>query len=257
MSADCIHGLEAALCDQCTPKAAPVASAVTAPAKVTRTRAVRRPAARKSPMISESAAVVDPGTKRIFHLTHLRNLPGILSAGELRADTHGAEPEVDLSSPDNRARRREALLEAGGVVASYVPFFLTPLADVWALRLDKAEDDRLASATLSLSASEFVMLVSTVGRVGKGVVLATGDAAAPSTRFVPLSGDPVTVPRLDDEQEPQAELLVPESLSLNAVTLIGVANDLARGQVREALRSSGFSPKIAVYPPWFQPVERD
>lgn len=230
---------------------------MTAPVRATRTRAVRRPAARKSPMIREDAAVVDPGTKRIFHLTHLRNLPGMLSAGEIRADVHGADPVVDLSSKDNRARRRSTQLEAGGVVAGYVPFFLTPLADVWTGRLDKNEDERLASDTLVLAASEFVMLVSTVGRAGKGVILATGDAAVESTGFVPLTADPVTVPRLDAEQELEAELLVPETLSLTAVTLIGVANDRARGQVREALRSSGFSPKVAVYPPWFQPVERD
>ena len=208
-------------------------------------------------MITEDAAVVDHGTKRIFHLTHLRNLPGILAAGELRADVRGAEPVVDISSPENRARRREAQVESGGRVAGYVPFFLTPLADVWAGRLDKNDDERLSQETLSLAASEFVMLVSTVGQAGEGIVLANGDAAVEITRFVSLSGSPVRVPRLDAEQEFEAELLIPETLSLAAVTLIGVANDRARGQVREALRSSGFSPKVAVYPPWFQPLERD
>lgn len=255
--AECIHGLDSALCDQCTPKAmAPsVPAARTTP---TRTRTVRqRVAPRRAPLLSEKATVVDHGAKRIFHVTHLRNVPGILDAGCIRSDALGAEPVVDLSSVDNRQNRREAEVTPGVSVAGFVPFFLAPLADVWAGVLSRVADERLAAGARVLPASEFVMFVSTVKHAGMGAVLADGDAAGELTRFTPLTGDILRVPSLDEERELTAELLVPGSFALEAVTLVGVANDKARSQVRNVLRGSAFSPKIAVYPPWFQPVERD
>jgi hypothetical protein len=39
------------------------------------------------------------------------------------------------------------------------------------------------------------------------------------------------------------------------VTLIGVANDRVRDEVRGMLKSSAHSPKVSVYPPWFQKPE--
>jgi hypothetical protein len=48
-----------------------------------------------------------------------------------------------------------------------------------------------------------------------------------------------------------AEYLVPESLPFELVTLVGVAHDKARSEAKGILQSSAFSPKVAVYPPWF------
>ena len=36
------------------------------------------------------------------------------------------------------------------------------------------------------------------------------------------------------------------------VSLIGVANDRVRDEVKSILRSSPYSTKVAVYPPWFE-----
>jgi hypothetical protein len=44
-------------------------------------------------------------------------------------------------------------------------------------------------------------------------------------------------------------------LPLESVTLIGVANDKVRQSVRDLLAGSSFTPKISVYPPWFQQSE--
>ena len=263
MTDDCIHGLVAELCDQCTPKVVPVVSGTTSPS-LTRSRSPRRkPPSRRAPLLSEKATTVDPGTKRIFHVTHLRNLPGILSAGCIQADARGALPVVDLSSVENRARRRAAAVSSGESVASFVPFFLVPHAELWAGALAGAADERLAPAAQKLPAGEFVMLVSTMGQIAKselasgGVVLADDDAAATVARFTVVDGKAVRLPRLDEGRELVAELLVQDSFPMGSISLVGVANDKARGQVRELLRASEFSPKIAVYPPWFQPVEPD
>ena len=52
-----------------------------------------------------------------------------------------------------------------------------------------------------------------------------------------------------------AEALAHGSFPIDAVQLIGVANDRVRDTVKDLLADSGFTPKVAVYPPWFQPAE--
>ncbi|MES1211928.1 MAG: hypothetical protein ABUT11_00115, partial [Leifsonia sp.] len=58
-------------------------------------------------------------------------------------------------------------------------------------------------------------------------------------------------------------LLAPPPVPFSAITLVGVANEPVRDQVRQLLadagvghasngRSEGAAPKVAVYPPWFQ-----
>ena len=269
MTDDCIHGLVAELCDQCTPKAVPVVSG-TPSSSASRSRSPRRkPSTRRAPLLSEKATIVDHGTKRIFHVTHLRNLPGILASGCIYADASGAEPVIDLSSAETRALRRAAAVSSGESVASFVPFFLVPHAEVWAGVLTGTADERLAPAVRALPVAEFVMLVSTMGQISQvghtgqgefaadGVVLADDDAAAAVTRFTAVEGENLRLPRLDEGRELVAELLVQDSFPMGSVALVGVANDKVRGQVRELLRASEFSPKIAVYPPWFQPGEPD
>ena len=208
-------------------------------------------------MTAEKPAVVDTGAKRIFHVTHVRNLAGILKGGRLLSDSAGAEPVVDISSADNREVRRSTEVGAGGTVADYVPFFLAPNADVWDGIRAKSPNDRLSQDVHGTPASDFVMLVSTVGAAGRNTVVADGDAADPRTRFTVLAELGARMPhRFDDEDaELAAEFLVKKSFAFDLVTLVGVANDKARREVRAILQASQFSPKIAVYPPWFQRPE--
>jgi hypothetical protein len=169
---------------------------------------------------------VDAGARRIFHLTHLRNLPGIVAAGRILADAAGAQPIVDLSSADTRDRRREAMV-AGRPVADFVPFFLAPDAPLWLRMRGRVPDSRLADEAQGLPAAEFVLLVSSVREAGEGALLA------------------------DDK----SELLVPGEFPFSGVALVGVANDRVRTEVRALLGPAGFGQKVSVYPPWFERPE--
>jgi hypothetical protein len=51
-----------------------------------------------------------------------------------------------------------------------------------------------------------------------------------------------------------AEALSPVPVPLSSVALIGVANEPVRDRVREMLRGASATPRVAVYPPWFQPT---
>lgn len=246
MTTECIHGLDTARCDLCSPRTPPPAAPV---------RSRRAPAQRKAAPISRTKPVaVDSGARRIFHVTHRRNLAGILAAGSLLSEAAGAAPLVDISAEDNRELRREAST-GRGPVAAFVPFFLAPNAIQWEGVCGGEPDHRLAERPRFPPASEFVMLVSTVLAGGKDALVADGDAADPATRFSSLAELRGRMPRaLGDEEDVlrSAEFLVPGELPFSAVTLLGVANDKVRAEVRTLLAEHGFAQKVSVYPPWFQ-----
>lgn len=245
MTPECIHGLELARCDICSPRTLP-------PARVAPRRAP--PGRRAAPIDTTKPVTVDHGARRIFHLTHHRNLPGILEAGRVLSDAAGAAPVVDISTPDNRELRRE--LSAGPApVAGFVPFYLAPDAIQWETMRRGQRDHRLADSVRTTPASEFVMLVSTLRAGGADALIADGDAADVATRFSSQAEAAGRMPRrFYDEEDAlrSAEFLVPHEFPFTAVTLIGVANDKVRSEVRALLAEHGFAQKVSVYPPWFQ-----
>lgn len=64
----------------------------------------------------------------LFHFTHVDNLPAVLEAGELLADTELAQHgtltcEAGHQSIKQRRRHKEVTCRPGGVVGDYVPFY--------------------------------------------------------------------------------------------------------------------------------------
>jgi hypothetical protein len=245
---ECIHGLDKALCDLCTPK--PVPKVEPSAPKVVRPRSASR-----SRVAGAAGPSVQSADQRIYHLTHMRNLPAILTSGCLLADTQGAQPIVDISSDDNREERRAATVTGAGSVADFVPFFVTPDSAVWRSIRSSSPDPRLTPEAREAAPAEYVVLVTTIGKAGHdSSVVAVGDAADAQTRFATTPEQATRElgrMRGDDDLLGQAELLVPERLPFDAVTLIGVANDRARNEVREILAMSDFDTKVSIYPPWF------
>jgi hypothetical protein len=209
------------------------------------------------------------GEQRIYHITHIKNLPAILDNGQLLPQAGGAVPEVDISSADNRQARQATTVpgQADRSVSHYVPFFLSPDSSLWDSIRSHDADPRLAGSADAWATFDFVVLVSTVGTASghtgdDGTVVTDGDAAAAVSRFAAtadarermlraLRGGSASDAILD------AEFLVAESFPFELVTLIGVANDKVRDAVKGILAPSGFRPKVAVYPPWFQPADVD
>lgn len=265
--AECIHGLEAGLCDQCFPKAVPLLEIVTAAGQ---RNARAKAAVTRRAASAASKTVESVGDQRIYHLTHVRNLPQILSAGELLADASDAwvdRPAVDLSSADTRESRRATAVSGLGSanVAEFVPFFLVPNATIWEDIRANTPDPRLSSDARDVVVADFVLLVSTVKQAAEdtddgAIVVTDGDAAHVLTRFAASTESSERMLRrlrADDNVETivEAELLVKDRYPFELVTLIGVANDRARDEVKAILKSSAHSPKVAVYPPWFQRPE--
>ena len=218
--------------------------------------------------------------QRVYHLTHISNLPAIVQSGRLIAtDSLVTRPTVDISTSATRdARRAATVSDDGRSVNEYVPFFLSPNATVWEnIRSDRA-DARLALDHHGSTAFDFVMLVSTVKKINEGLVgaaatdagavpseisnvpgvvaVTNGDAAATLTRSgstLATAESMLQVLRAETDGTMllEAELLVPDAVPLELITLIGVCNDNVRESVRGILKASDFKPKVAVYPPWF------
>lgn len=264
---ECIHGLDLALCDSCSPKPdavdvkpAPRKRAL-APASL-RSPAPNTPPAPK-PVILRNR-MDDVREQRIYHVTHVKNLPGILADGFIFADASDewtSRPVVDVSSADTRDARR-SIEVAGRPLSAFVPFYLSPDARVWEGMRAGTADPRLSPEVRALPASEYVILVSAVRSVPEetAVVVSDGDAANSFSTF----GDDkdgsermLRSLRITDELERirSAELLVEGSFPVGDITVIGVAHHGARDQVREIVDASDYLPKVSVYPPWFAKPE--
>ena len=258
---ECIHGLEGQRCDQCFPKIVPVSEVV-----IKSRPAARATPGRRATVRLADAPVDDVGEQRLYHLTHLSNLAAIVAAGALLADAHEASPSVDISAADNRELRRSVVTRLGGqTVASYVPFFLAPDSTMFRAIRNQEFDPRLAIDYQQTPPADFVVLVSTVKAVvdlGDATEFAVtdGDATGATTRFAMT---PDATERMlrnirankDSPAQHVAEFLVEQTVPFELVTVIGVANDRARAAVKATLKGSAFSPKVSVYPPWFQREE--
>ncbi len=253
MAAECIHGFEEGLCDTCFPKAPPVRPAAVKALRVSAPRASAgaRPAKRTA---AGTGAPVNLLDQRVYHVTHLSNLPEILAARELVAGA-GATLEVDLSSPLTRELRTTAEVAPGVSVASHVPFALAPDSVFWEELRRGAVEPRWSAAARLAASHDFVFLVSTLRTLGS-FVLADGDAAGTYTRFAAAPDAALgMLGRLHGaEQLRDAEALVAGSVPFDSVQLIGVANEPVRDRVRSLLASAGLATKVAVYPPWFVEV---
>lgn len=247
---ECIHGLEIERCDICAPRKQKISADGVSEVKPARARPKR--ASRAS--ASTKQVTVDPGTRRIFHLTHIKNLAGILEEKRILSDVAGANPVVDISTADNRELRRE--VSAGSKpVAAFVPFFLAADAVLWEDLCTGVASHQLSEDSQRIPASEFVVLVGSMGAAGEDAVIADGDAADPATQFSSPDMLGGRMPRRFFEEEDSlryAEVLVPDAFPFESVTLIGVANDKVRTRVRELISAQGYGQKVSVYPPWFQ-----
>lgn len=278
MDEECIHGFGRGDCAACYP---PPVVEVVAPVKKARASGPRSTSLREPAGAAGSTAsaktvkkpLVPVADRRIYHVTHIGNLPGIVERGVVSADAaeDAAEAVRVFSAQAIADRGATAVPGRDADVAAHVPFALTPNSSVWESIRGGIDDPRLDATAAGAAASEFVILVSTVrlafaaqaasdGAPDAGVVVADGYAAAPLTRF---ATSPAEVERMlhliGDDEEPsallEAELLVPGEFPFESVTLIGVANDRVRDEVRRIHHAASHTPKIAVYPPWFQSAQ--
>ncbi len=241
------------MCASCFPPDPPAVPLPVKRTPRTAARSLRTPA----PGATGKAAEVRPPAlpHRIFHVTHISNLPLILQAGELRPSAT-AEPALRLSSEITHELRSTAPVADGVTVHDCVAFSLSPLATWWGEVQDGAAGPTWSDAARAASTVDFVVLGVDIAAVANELVVSDGDAAASLTRLGSGADgrDRMLARAAASPWALQAaEALVPGSVPLDRVALVAVANDRRRDEVRELLTSAGSAAKVAVYPPWFVP----
>jgi len=251
--AECIHGFEEGFCDSCFPRIRPEDALVAAGVKVPVRRSTTKSRAAGT---GRAVAPVDPvsfASRRIYHVTHLRNLKGILASGALKA---GATPEFDLLTPPEREIRSTMEIVPAEPLANFVPFALSPDAAWWEEIRTGAPQLRWSSAARAASSTEFVILVGTIGAIGPEIVFSDRDVTHVLARIgVGVSAGSALTRRSmgEDPELLQPEVFAPAEYSLDDVVLIGIPNEPVKTKVKDIIRQvGGPSPKLSVVPAWFQ-----
>ena len=254
MSEECVHGFEPGMCATCYPSPEPEKPLPARRSPRSSAKSLRSPA----PGATGKAAEVRPPNlpQRMFHVTHVSNLPAILDAGELRPSST-AVPALTLASPITHELRSTAPVDDERMVADCVPFSLSTLATWWGEVQDGAAGPTWSDAARAASTVDFVVLGVDLQAVEDDLVVSDGDAAAVVTSIARTPEDRrrmLARAAADATVLQSAEALVPGPVPLEKVALVAVANEPRRDEVRALLKSAGVSIKVAVYPPWFVPV---
>ena len=204
----------------------------------------------------------------IVHFTHVRNLPGILAAGCLRADNRVdrrsalAVEAADLEIKSSRRAIRIGLAPFG-CVADYVPFYFAPRSPML-YKLAKG-----GVPTYAGGQDPLIYLVSTVGTVtdaGLRWLFSDGNCAATVTQVFDDCGllDSVvdwqlmaatmwknTADDPDRMRRRMAEFLVYESVPLSCVAEIAVRTQGMKEQVAALLAATTVRLPVRVRPNWY------
>jgi len=264
---ECRHGFDEELCDICSPRrtAEPVRTAPTPrrPA-VSKARervaptSLRSPQAAAAAPVAESRASTPFAQRRIYHVTHIDNLAGILADGALRA---GAIPDVDLLAPEERAAVVERELVPGAPLSGFVPFSISPDAAWWnALRALEA-GERYSRAARKAATADFIVFIGTTAAAGPQIVVTDGPGGEPGTSFAvggDAAGPLLRRSHLRDPELRQAEAYVAGSYSVGDLAMLATANEPIRAEVKRLVGLAGVRmPRLGVFPPLFQPTVDD
>jgi hypothetical protein len=204
---------------------------------------------------------IDPNKTCIYHITHIDNLPGIISAGGLLSDARRRRGDFDCTNIGHmhikdRRMNRQVPVAAKGVLGDYVPFNFCPrsvmLCAIYYKNVAEYTGDQLS----------IVHLISTVGdAIRCGQPWAFTDRHAELgyacyyehlTELRQVHWKVMPLRYWSEEKETrQAEFLVHDKFPWACVRAIGVHNFAAAGLLTSLLSQVVHPPRILVKPDWY------
>jgi hypothetical protein len=198
--------------------------------------------------------------RKIFHITHLDNLPGIAEAGGLWSDAsargRGLNP-TNIAHRHIKLRRRARLVTAGagGTLDQYVPFNFCPRS-VMLFAIHCGHSD------FGDGQGQVVHLVSTIERatqLGRRWAFSDRHAElAHAQHFADLQHleqvDWAAMPKrhwVDVKEARQAEFLVRDFFELAAIVEVVARDEAVATQARQALAVAANPPPVVVQPLWY------
>ncbi|MEO7918279.1 MAG: DUF4433 domain-containing protein [Thermoanaerobaculia bacterium] len=237
-----------------------------------RTLRIQGPASKS---ISVSASEVSKGTMavpprpKIYHITHVDNLPSIVADGALHSDRtmigrRGASSGVGIPGIKERRLELPVRCHPGDFVGDFVPFNLCPRS-IMLYVIHMANHPNLEyrggqSPIVHLEA-DLKDVVLWADSVGRHWALSVSNAGAIYSNFRSRLADLVEIDwkavnatdfRLPEVKEgKQAEFLIHESFPWELVTAIGVFSSEIKAKAEEATQSAPNKPPVRVRRDWY------
>ncbi len=211
-----------------------------------------------------------PPRPRIYHITHVNNLPAIVAAGGLLSDARmiaQGGPKAPIGMSKIKRRRVEEIpvyCHPGTMVGDYVPFYFCPRS-VMLYVIYRASDPELAYRG---GQGEIVHLVSDMHEAvrwaeehGKPWAFSLSNAGAYDVKlrdqldqlnqidWEAVAAIDWRAPRI--RQAKQAEFLVHDFFPWELVTRIGVLANPVAQRVARALQGATHRPPVAVMRDWY------
>lgn len=203
-------------------------------------------------------------SRRIYHITHVENLPSIVAEGRLWSDAQRLARKLMTTNIGHahikeRRHRRAVPCASGGMLGQYVPYNFCPRSVMlYVIHCGSVVGYDGGQETI-------VHLVSSVGRaIGSGrpwaftnrhAELAYAeyfDSIEEEEDRVDWSVMPLTYWADSEEtkEKRQAEFLVHDWFPFNSIEEIGVRSTTVGQQVKNILRDTGFNPRVSLQPSW-------
>lgn len=198
----------------------------------------------------------------IYHITHVKNLPGIIAAGGLHSDAViAAQNPANIGHSHIKLRRLKELRVAccgNRFVGEFVPFYFCPRSPM----LHAINQGRVEGAPAGCQ-NDIVHLVTTLDAAMKtGRDWVFSDATAASYCLPGFYRDIARLDQLDwalirsnswggNAGKKQAEFLVADYFPWATISRIGCLNEATAARVREVLPTGGQHPQVAVQPSWY------
>lgn len=203
----------------------------------------------------------------IYHITHLRNLPGIIQAGGLWCDQIVMQRSLAYVSIahqhiKNRRTQKTVTCAPGGRLADYVPFYFAPRSPMLYV-INRGGVQGYTEGQRPIL--HLVSSAEAVRAAGLPFAFTDGHAEMDISRFFTDLRDLNKIDwnimtsqywndtNLDGDRKRrrQAEFLVHQFLPLSLIERIGVINQKMRSQVSALFSASAQKPLITIEPAWY------
>jgi hypothetical protein len=211
-----------------------------------------------------------PSRPKLYHITHVGNLPGILAEGGLLPDASMAArggPEASIGMSSIKRRRIEELevhCHPGTRVGDYVPFYFCPRSlMLYVIHMANHADltYRDGQGPILHLEADLHQVVQWADRNGTPWAFSLSNAGAYYTEFRnalaqldQLDWTAIFATDFrDDEvrQGEQAEFLVHGGFPWRLVERVGVPSMPSYQQVGRALARSEYRPRVEILPAWY------
>lgn len=210
-----------------------------------------------------------PANPKIFHITHVDNLPSIVAADTLRSDASmmtrgGPQAAIGMSTIKNRRLSLPVTCHANDHVGDYVPFYFCPRSIMlFVIHCANHQDltYRGGQAPIVHLQADLHRVIAWAEQRARRWAFSLENASARYARFRATTAeldqiDWSAVASTDFsvravKEAKQAEFLVHGSFPWTLVEEVGVFSSSVRAKTEEAIAGSVHQPLITVRPRWY------